>query len=332
MGINTGVIARFYRLYWIHIVYFCFAWLFALVYFRSTHDIEVATLEMQTSFTAFKSVQLRVLIPSVVHYIKDFFPIPLRHLYLIISFGFTLSLLYSFRQLIRLFIPDRTADLYSLVLIYTLMYNYAALNPLYYPSDIPAIFFFTVGVILILKRRWVWYYILFPIAVLNRESIAFLSIALVFLLYKKVPLVQLGIHAVVQCIIWLGIRLTLYHIFIDNPGHTFRFTYDENFWVLVSIFKGNLPLLARLLIFGLIWTLIPYGWKEIPSEIKRLFLVFIPFVIVIFTIGCFIDEIREYCEMNVVITAPAIFGLRKMLRDIFFKNKSASGRQEEIAV
>jgi len=324
---DTGVVARLYRHYWLHIVYFCFAALFSLVYFRSTLQIElvsVATLEKLTSFTANRPPQLRVLVPALVHLIRDYVPFELRHLYLIITFGFSLALLYAFRNFIRIFIQNKTADLYALVLVYTLTFNYTALNPIFYPSDIPAILFFTLGLIFILKRRWVWYYILFPIAVVNRESIAFLSIALVFLLYKKLPFVQLVIHSIIQFIIWMGIKLVLAHIFADNPGSEFRFTYAENFWVLVGmVTQLKLPLLARLLIFGLMWTLIPYGWKETPSEIKRLFIVFIPFVIIIFTIGCFIDEIREYCEMNVVITAPAIFGLRKMLRDLF---------QEETAV
>ena len=321
----SGGIAEFYCRYWIHILYFCFTALFSLVYFRATLQIElvdVATLEKLTSFTANRPPQLRVLVPALVYFIRDYVPIELRHLYLIITFGFSLVLLYAFRNFIRIFIQDKTADFYALVLIYTLTFNYAALNPIFYPSDIPSILFFTVGLVLILKRRWMWYYILFPIAVLNRETISFLSIALVFLLYKKVPFIQLVIHSVVQFVIWMGIKLLLAHIFRDNPGHEFRFTYIENFWVIVSIFKFNLPLLARLLIFGLIWTLIPYGWREIPSDLKRLLLVFVPFVIIIFTIGCFIDEIREYCEMNVVITAPAIFGLRRILKDIFQEERA----------
>src|SRR5467141_3903723 len=58
-----------------------------------------------------------------------------------------------------------------------LPFNY--FNLPYYPYDVPSVVFFTLGLILIHDRNWVWFYPLFGIATLNRETSIFLTVVTV---------------------------------------------------------------------------------------------------------------------------------------------------------
>lgn len=99
------------------------------------------------------------------------------------------------------------------------------------PYDTPSLFFFCLGLYLIVDRRWWMYYILFPIAVLNRETICFLTVF--FLVWEwfrssaeasgRVQsagrrVMRLAPHALIQAAIWLAIKVFLAHRFIANPA------------------------------------------------------------------------------------------------------------------
>lgn len=116
----------------------------------------------------------------------------------------------------------------SLLLIYM---AYADLAPRWglaytFPYDTPSLMFFCIGVYLVVSGRDLIYYIVYPIAVLNRETICFLTVF--FLVWKWRELrasksaltandvVLLGAHGVAQGAIWVGLKLWLAHRFASN--------------------------------------------------------------------------------------------------------------------
>ncbi|WP_183812164.1 hypothetical protein [Tunturibacter empetritectus] len=116
----------------------------------------------------------------------------------------------------------------SLLLIYMAYANLAPGWGLAYtfPYDTPSLMFFCLGVFLVVSGRNRLYYALYPIAVLNRETICFLTIF--FLIWKWQEIraregrvtskdaLRLAAHGVVQGAIWVGLKLWLAHRFAAN--------------------------------------------------------------------------------------------------------------------
>jgi hypothetical protein len=116
----------------------------------------------------------------------------------------------------------------SLLLVYVAYFNLIHIWGLTYtlPYDVPSLMFFCVGIYLVLTGRDWFYYLVFPIAVLNRETICFLTVF--FLVWKWQELkardgkvttqdaLRLAGHALAQAAIWLGVKLWLAHRFAAN--------------------------------------------------------------------------------------------------------------------
>jgi hypothetical protein len=92
------------------------------------------------------------------------------------------------------------------------------------PYDVPALFFFSLSIYLVISRRFWAYYLLFPFAVLNRETACFITVFFVVWewvrrsdLDGKARLLRLAPHVVVQMIIWLAIKVHFAHVFAHNP-------------------------------------------------------------------------------------------------------------------
>ncbi len=119
----------------------------------------------------------------------------------------------------------------SLLLIYMAYFNLAPSWGLGYtfPYDTPSLLFFCIGVYLVVSGRDLLYYLVYPIAVLNRETICFLTIF--FLIWKWQELRardgkltprdawRLAAHGLAQAAIWIALKLWLAHRFAVN-------TYD----------------------------------------------------------------------------------------------------------
>ena len=116
----------------------------------------------------------------------------------------------------------------SLLLIYM---TYANLAPGWglgysFPYDTPSLMFFCLGLYLVVSGKDWLYYILYPIAVLNRETICFLTVIFVIWRWQELraraggvtrkAALRLAGHGVVQAGIWVGLKIWLAHRFAAN--------------------------------------------------------------------------------------------------------------------
>jgi hypothetical protein len=92
------------------------------------------------------------------------------------------------------------------------------------PYDVPALFFFSISIYLVIRRRLWIYYLLFPFAVLNRETACFITVF--FAVWEWVRLSEFDVkgrllriapHVAVQAAVWLAIKIHLSHVFAHNP-------------------------------------------------------------------------------------------------------------------
>ena len=154
-----------------------FSYYFASLYFAKPEwgPCSLATLIQGKGNTPF---QYRALVPWIVGWAaRHVLPLPgigtPQGLAFVIEIASTFALLVAFRYYLGFFFRGAalgTLLAFSLVLV--LPFNY--LLPLHYPFrlayDIPSVLVFTLGLILIYRRSWLWYYILFVVGTFNRET------------------------------------------------------------------------------------------------------------------------------------------------------------------
>jgi len=292
---------------------------FAEYRFYMNTEWSEAKISSLITYSAAKPFQYRVLIPWLVRTITDLHvPIPPVHLpsqlwitsvlepaqaqlFVLIEFISTFLLFLAFRLLIgSIFKKHRLGDLFTLSLILVLPFNFLLpkIAPFWYPSDIPAILFFTLGLLFIRQEKWSMYYLIFIIGSFNRETIGFLTLVFIFANFEKLKPRSILFHTVLQLAIWCAIKFSLYSIFINNPGSSIvQNQFSANLSFLLS--PKRYPMLFSN--FGFTWILVVVFYRFINDRfIKRSLLVVIPFLIVTLIAGD-IWELRIFGELIPII-------------------------------
>ena len=290
------------------------AGLLELGFLLSTRDYPPATLEALTALGAERPFQYRVLFPALVRLFQDLsgslLPLPL--VYGVVNYLACLALLLALGRLLTRYLPPRRAALAALAVSWPIYWNHFHLSEWFYPSDVPAMFFFTAGLLLILQRRWGLYYLLFLAATLNRETSCFLSLAMVLLLLGRLPLPRLILHGTAQLLIWMVIKVALSLIFQDNPGSAVaHLTLIKNLDLLAGLWTHNplkSPFYQFVFAHGFIWLPIPFLWSRLDSELKRL-LILIPLFYAAMAVVGNLNEPRIFLELEPVLTAAAMVAL-----------------------
>jgi len=211
---------------------------------------------------------------------------------------------------LALFFPINTATRGAIWILYPLLWNHVLLNILFYPSDIPSILFFTLGLRFLVERRWAVYYPLFILATFNKETTCFLTVAMIALYWDHDRPARLALHVAAQAIVWIAIKLLLGHLFAANSGEgTFEHHMRVNLSFLASfMLRPTTWNWRRVLIFGGAWALVPLEWSQLPQAMRRLAWVAAPFAVGMFCVGV-LSEVRVFGELDPIILAPAMYGL-----------------------
>jgi hypothetical protein len=234
---------------------------------------------------------------------------PLKALMVIVAFCSMVVAVYFVRLSLEYLIGDREwARWGSLVVIFMAYFQYIldSDSAFLYPYDLPSLAVFSVGIYLLLRRSWVWYYILFIVGTFNRETTCFLTCFMVFFEYfpsskncaesrgsvRRVSNAVIAMQVLIQILLWLGIRHYSAHFFSTTPHYA----------VLTGMFnlqKGLAPRHWASLFssFGFLWLLYLLGFKKIPHiGLRRSAWVLVFWFAVMMCVG-WIYEIRIYGEL-----------------------------------
>lgn len=307
--------------------------LFTKYYFLFTHEhYEPASSERMADFKADKVFQKRVLPILLAKGTVLLTGTSLDHALKGCCVVSCMALLYGFGALLRETGPNSPPGAEFLLLI-PVAWNYIALNGIYHSYDIPSLAFFCWGVVLFLRHRYTWFYLLYALASLNRESTCFITIALFALLLRapseKLTPFRLGelwkgnrllfLHCAGQTILWLIVKTSLEYAFRGNPG-----TYYEKTFSMLSFLenalagKASWPYIAPDTFFGNprcfltlfmgIWLLIPFLWSFVPGQTRKLLWILPPYLLAA-ALYANLMESRVYHEVNIVLTACIVAGL-----------------------
>jgi len=200
---------------------------------------------------------------------------------------------YSLRRLIQIHynFPDFVADLIPVGALALIPAFFRYYNQLYDPATL---FLFAFGLVMVSRRKHVWYYAIYILAAFNKETAPLLAIPFIFMEWNRISKIKLFTHLGIQFIIWLGIKSLVSYIYMGNPGLFITFNFFNH---TLTMLTRPFPLLYMLLAFAVFGKLIVCRWRDKPLFLRRSFLVsFIILTIAGMLFGVF-DELRIFYEV-----------------------------------
>jgi hypothetical protein len=178
------------------------------------------------------------------------------------------------------------------------------------------VFFFATGWYLLLKRRWVLFYPLFAIAVLNRETCLTLTGLYAFTAYRRVPMRTLLAHVVAQCAVWGAIKTGLWFAMAPHGHQLYSDSLEKNRYTLTQLLgmRGDsLKVVAKFLLWcGGLWAALPFVTKDQPEPVRRSLWVIGPFFLGMVFVGT-LREMRIYGELIPIVTTPCLIWVARQL-------------------
>ena len=316
---------------------------FTYFYFLYTHDYPPGSYQRIANYEADKVFQTRLLVTSLANVLEPSIPLlrstfqwavpyPINYeviLQLINAF-FLATLILLIRPLAEI-LGYAITPAASFLILLPVSWNYLFINGfidgagLYYPYDIPSIAFFAAGIILFMQKKWFWFYPVFILACLNRESACFISLG-GFLLALKTSEPKIAdifksnkrmlIQVAAQAGIWLTLRLILSYLFRNNPGEFFEkphsmIDFINTMWSGKAHWAMNNPRWFLTLFAG-IWIIPFLFWQNLNPLAKRFSLLGLIYLVVL-VFRSNMMETRVYNELNVIVTICALCALSPKL-------------------
>jgi hypothetical protein len=187
----------------------------------------------------------------------------------------------------------------------------------YYPSDIPAIIAFVIGLLAILRRRYLLFYLVFIIGTLNRETTCFLTVFFLIAAWGREARRTLLLHAGAQLAIWLAIKVGLYALYADNTVPEYcdiwsSFKLSIGFNIDFSTWAGWSGLTS---VYAFLWIPLLVVYRRIPHPELRRGLWVVPIFHVVMFIPGEIYELRIYMEMLPLVVWGVALGILALLGD-----------------
>ena len=317
--------------------------IFTYYYFLYTHEYPPGSAQNIASGLADKVFQTRIFIPLLGDFLKPSIPIlsflfgwlvpyPINFDIILQAINILfLTLLVVSTPILLKMLECEVSNWSAFIIFIPLSWNYIAINGLidgaglFYCYDIPSLTFYVIGLIFFIRKSWLWFYFIFILANLNRESACFISLT-GFLLQLKIcnnPKLflrlnqNLIIHIATQAILWIIIRSLLSWIYQGNPGVFFEEPHSmQNF--LAGIWNGNSHWAMEnvawfLTLFAGIWLIPILLFNKLSSYGKRLIIVGVIYLISLYFRSNMM-ETRVYNELNVIISICAIICLTNFVK------------------
>ena len=244
------------------------------------------------------------------------------------EFGVTIFLLLAclvafacvLRVLARRFVsaPGRVEGVIPVCALLLLPVMYTYMNYVY---DLPTLLLFTLALALIAARSR-WFYLVYILAVLNKETAILLSIPWFLENRRELASRSLVSGLALQFGIWLVIRGVITYLYRNTPGVMFEWWHwQRNLNVLARMvrapFDGSFAMYFRRHWYKTIaLAAVPallLSLKSSPPFLRRALLMAVP-IFVLSLVGGFFDELRTYYEVYAVVVLILASGLATLVR------------------
>lgn len=246
---------------------------------------------------------MRLFAESVKLRHKDFRPIELEderlYPFVIISlldYLFLLGYAYMLWRLAREIFPD-IFPMQVMVPLFGLLALPPFCGKYGYIYDFPLLFFTAWLMLLMLRERWIAYFVVFGVATFNKESTIYMLAVYLLNYYDEMPRKKWLSIAAVQVLIFLIVKLLLAMAY-SNGGGVFL-----EYRGLYGHMRANLDGYSVYTLFGLVaaLALFTFRWEDKPI-ILRCWLVVLPFMVVAWLLFGNRNEYRVFYDIFPALT------------------------------
>ena len=150
--------------------------------------------------------------------------------------------------------------------------------------DFPELLLTALCLICIIQKKWLFYYTVFVLAVLNKEVNVLLILFFIAFCRDTMAKKDMLKHAALQILIGAILVLCVRWLFVDNPlfpglndywKHNIRYWLNpKSYFLFWDAYHVGLPIFPRgsnilLIVFTAFFVF--YKWKDKPGQVKRLF-------------------------------------------------------------
>jgi hypothetical protein len=243
--------------------------------------------------------------------------------YLYVSLSLVI-LLFSTRYLIKLIynLPSIVSDIAPAIGILFLPLTFLHGGYFY---DFFELMFLALCLICIVRRKWVFYYTLFFLAILNKEPNILLILFFMAFCQGVLPKKELMKHLAMQLFIGVITVQLLWHIFAGNPGMTIEhhLTGSIHFWLrptsyflFFDPYHLGFPIFPRggnILSILFVGFLVFYKWGQKPLSLRWLFVYTSIVNISLLLYACHIDELRNLSFMFPSVYLLGVYSIYSLI-------------------
>jgi len=292
--------------------------------FQFMREYDVASVKRLMEGTAMTPFQYRALFPWLMRLVGGIIDLGNGQLLSNFLFWMEFSNLLLASISIKLYVKnvtnnDRLSNIMGILFFTSIPFLnfFTPLSRLYYPSDIPSIYFMAFGLLFLLQKKWLLYYIILIIGTFNRETTLFLVIAYIATQFNSLDNKQFYKSVGLQLVIWSGIKIGLWLLYHGNNGAGAFSLYHNSELSEYTISFLNSRFYSNLMMFSQMkdassftsigaFLLIPsiyYALQLNNSFVKRTLWVFPIFFGIMLLVGN-LNEFRIYGEL-----IPLIWGI-----------------------
>ena len=236
---------------------------------------------------------------------------------LIFMWLFLVGFGYVFRKLLSAIY--KSPDWFTNFITFTALFALPVMFQYYsYVYDFPALFFFSLGLVLLFNQKWSYFIVLFIISCFNKETTILLTLVFAIHFYKNEKLQERLYYQLiaVQLLVFISIKVLLYFLFINNPGGLVEFhLLDRNY----LIFNGFT--LTTFVVWFTIGLITFSKWHEKPKFLRDSIWIGVPLIVLTFFLG-YLDELRDYYELYPIVILLITFNISKFLGVDLAKNRN----------
>ena len=246
----------------------------------------------------------------------------LEYLYLYLSLFFLLYAVRAITQHIYTF-PPVFSDVAPAIGLLFLPFTFAWGGHIY---DFPELLLMALYLICVIKKKWLYCYPVFFLAILNKEVNVLLTLFFIAFSLGAMAKKDLLKHVVAHVLIGASLVLWVQHLFAGNPllpglndywKHNILFWLNPKsyfqFWDPYYLGLPIFPRASNIMLIAFTAFFVFYKWKDKPREVKRLFIYTTICMTPLFLYGGWADEIRTLSLMFPAIYLLGAYSLYRLI-------------------
>jgi hypothetical protein len=253
------------------------------------------------------------------------------HVIYLFNFLSLLGLAYILRALVDSTIHNQRSLALTAPIMFLLMLPMSFMHGNFF-YDFPELFFLGGLLLAAIKGHYYWWVILLPIAVLNKESNILVPLLYFPIIYYASTDWRKTLNIALAILLSAAAYLYIQTAFSDNPGATTIWqlwknidfwSTPRNYFLWNDFYAPVIPFPRGLNIFfiSVLFLLVSVSWKNLPKQVKGLFVVSLVINTPLWLLYCHNDEMRNLSFTFIPLFLVITFSLSKLLQESFPPSK-----------